>query len=81
MEAVADDGAIGNSPLAVNGPDQDPFRNKCRRISLSQGRAGAIMRKLIAFDEATFDKLKQLGRGGETTKTTARPKIRKAKSR
>src|SRR6187402_1662246 len=37
VEMVASELAIGNAPLAGNDPDQDPFRNKCRHISLSQG--------------------------------------------
>jgi hypothetical protein len=103
--------------LGVNNPDQKAFRNKFRHISFKQG-AGTIMRKLIAFDDDTFDKLKQLGRDrmatfqeladeafadllkkhgipidlrdalrksarldSEASKTTARPKTRKARSR
>jgi hypothetical protein len=61
IEMVAGDLAIGNAPLPVNDPDQVPFRNKSRHPGLNQG-AITVMRKLIAFDEDTFDKLKQLGR-------------------
>lgn len=61
IEALADNLVIVNSPRPVNGRGKDRFRNKFRHIGLKQ-EAATIMRKLIAFDEDTFDKLKQLGR-------------------
>ena len=62
MEMVADNLAIGNAPLlsstmACPGISRIKFSTHDLRLE-----ARTIMRKLIAFDEDTFDKLKQLGR-------------------
>jgi hypothetical protein len=72
IETVAGDPAIGDSPLGNSLLGKSPLpgqRTRRRPVPelipshpLEDKEATTIMRKLIAFDDDTFDKLKQLGR-------------------